>query len=140
MLWLIAKRILPRSRVFETCPLIRRVRDGIRDLLDEEVRVSPQQSLQTNLAEYLLGELFGGWDEAREDEPHGRQLVEILLALGVLPPDTATQQKEDGLGPARNVEDLECLQKVSSVMASIDAGQAAQERRGLGGNGHGGPG
>ena len=116
--------------------MIRRVRDGIQDLFDEGIGVSQQHSLRTTLAEDLLIELFGGWNDAQDDEPHGRQLVDILLALGVRPPDTAIQPKEDGAGRAGEVEDPEILHEALGVIASVDAGHAAQERRGHGGDGH----
>lgn len=71
---------------------------------------------------------------------HGRQLVNILLALGVHPPDTVTQPEEHELGLNGDAKDRESLQEISSVVASMDAGHAAQERRGHSGSGQEGGG
>lgn len=116
--------------------MIKRVRKGIQDLLDEECSISYFDSLRTILADDLLTELFGSWVDASVAEPHGRQLIDILRALGVRSPRSITILVEDSSGIDGEVEASESLREVSSVVVSIDAGQAAQDRRGHGGSGH----
>lgn len=105
------------------------VRNGMQDLLDEERSVSHHDSLRLILADDLLTERFGSWIDASGAESYGRQLIDTLRALGVCSPRSITIPVEDRSGLVDEVEGSQSLHKVSDVVASIDAGQAARTQR-----------